>query len=43
MAQFPGISEIYKGLSLDWSLPYDPKVTDIALEFGIKGLFFNKN
>jgi hypothetical protein len=27
---------------LDWELPIKPKVTDSLLEFGDKGLFFNK-
>ncbi len=43
MADQLGYTEIYKGISLDWSLENSPKITDIALEFGIKGLIFNTN
>jgi len=42
VAQPKGYSEIYNGLDLDWSIPSTPTVTDKALAFGIKGLFFPK-
>jgi len=42
VAQQKGYSEIYNGLDLDWSIPSTPTVTDKALAFGIKGLFFPK-
>jgi hypothetical protein len=43
MADQLGYTEIYKGVSLDWSLQNAPEITDTALEFGIKGLLFNTN
>lgn len=43
LAQQQGVTEIYKGIDLDWSLPITPIINSEALEFGIKGLFFNKD
>lgn len=38
-----GHSEIYNNMELDWSQPYAPRVTDQNLQFGIKGLFFQRD
>jgi len=38
-----GVTEIYPGLNLDWSLGALPTVTARSLQFGIKGLFFPSN
>lgn len=43
LAQQQGVTEVYKDLDLDWSIPNSPIVTPKSLEFGIKGLFFPKN
>jgi hypothetical protein len=42
LAQQQGVTEVYKEMDLDWSLPATPIVTDKYLEFGLKGLFFPK-
>jgi hypothetical protein len=40
LAKQKGVSELYSGIDLDWSLPTNPIIDANALQFGIKGLFF---
>ena len=40
LAKTGGVTEIYPGIDLDWSLPQAPTINSKELELGMKGLFF---
>jgi hypothetical protein len=43
LSKSQGVSEVFDGLDLDWSMPTTPAINAQELEFGLKGLFFPKD